>query len=114
MPIVEIVASLAKEIVKRFSASQAIEITDLLETLQTQPNKGKILGSVGGIVIKELKYKTYRFYCIYDGFRLQVMEEERLVDLLFRFVRMSNKKEQQTVIDEIKEVLRKLGPSALK
>jgi hypothetical protein len=113
MPRIEIAESLAKEIVKRFSKSQAMEIADLLESLERSPNKGKMIGHVGGIAIKELKYNGFRFYCIFDGFTLQTMSEENLVDLLFRFVRMSNKKDQQIVINEIKEILKKIGPSGL-
>jgi hypothetical protein len=38
------------------------------------------------------------------------MKEEELVDLLLQFVRMSNKKEQQKVINEIKNTLKTIGP----
>jgi len=37
------------------------------------------------------------------------MDEEKLVDLLLRFVRMSDKNHQQETIDEIKQVLRTIG-----
>ena len=37
------------------------------------------------------------------------MNIEDLTDLLIKFVRMSNKKEQQKTIDEIKQVLKRLG-----
>lgn len=67
------------------------------------------MGNVGGIVIKELKYKNFRFYFITDGFKLKVMNESALTSLLIKFVRMSDKKSQQKVIEEIKDILRKLG-----
>ena len=85
------------------------EIIDLLETLEKDPKKGKPMGNVGGIVIKELKYKGFRFYFITNGYKIKVLSEKDLSDLLIKFVRMSNKKEQQKVIDEIKSILRKFG-----
>ncbi len=107
---VEIVRSLVLEIQKRFSRKEANEMLDLIETLERQPAKGKLLGTVGAIIIKELKYEKYRFYFLTDGFVLKTMDGEALADLLLRFVRMSDKKHQQQVIDEIKEVLKKIGP----
>ena len=55
---IEIVKSLALEIKKKFSKTEANKIIDLLYTLEESPHKGKILTNVAGIVIKELKYKT--------------------------------------------------------
>ena len=107
---VEIVESLYQEIEKRFK-QEAWEIIDLMETLKQSPKKGKALGSVGGIVIKELKYKSFRFYFVTDGFKLKFFSEEALTDLLIRFVRMSEKKHQQKTIEEIRQILIKIGPS---
>jgi len=105
---VEIVPSLFQEIQDKFKG-EAHKIIDLLETLEKNPHKGKLLGNVGGIVIKELKYKNFRFYFITDGFKLKVMNESALIGLLIKFVRMSDKKSQQKVIEEIKGILKKLG-----
>ena len=105
---VEITISLFKEIEKRFKR-EAHKIIDLLETLEENPKKGKAVGQVGGILIKELKYKSFRFYFITDGFKLKVLNLEELSNLLIKFVRMSDKKDQQKVINEIKYVLRKVG-----
>lgn len=105
---VEIVPSLFQEIQDKFKG-EAHKIIDLLETLEKNPHKGKLLGNVGGIVIKELKYKNFRFYFITDGFKLKVINESALIGLLIKFVRMSDKKSQQKVIEEIKEILRKFG-----
>jgi hypothetical protein len=80
-----------------------------LETFEENPHKGKLLGSVGGILIKELKYKNFRFYFIADGFKLKFMKTEELQDLLLKFVRMSDKKNQQKVINQIKNILRNIG-----
>lgn len=105
---VEIIDSLASEIKKKFKG-ESHQIVGLLKSLEENPNKGKLVGNVGGILIKELKYKNFRFYFIVDGYKLRVLSKEELEDLLIRFVRMSDKKDQQKVINEIKSVLRKLG-----
>ena len=110
---VEIVLSLFEEIQKKFKG-EAHQIIDLIETLEDNPNKGKTLGSVGGIVIKELKYKNFRFYFITDGYKLKMMDESSLVDLLIMFVRMSDKKNQQETIDEIRKILVHFGPEGFK
>ena len=105
---VEIVESLFEEINKKFK-ERSVEVLEHLKSLEHSPQKGKILGTLGGIVIKELKFENFRFYFITDGFRLKCLNEEDLVDLLLRFVRMSDKKHQQQVIEEIKHVLRTIG-----
>lgn len=107
---VEIVLSLFEDIEKTFK-KEADKIFDLIETVQSNPNKGKTVGNVAGIVIRELKYKNYRFYFILDGFKLKFLNKEELQDLLLKFVRMSDKKRQQSTIDAIKDILRKIGPS---
>ncbi len=106
---VEIVESLYQEIERRFK-QEAWEIIDLMQTLERSPKKGKLLGTVGGIVVKELKYKSFRFYFVTDGFKLKFLREEELTDLLIRFVRMSDKKRQQETINDIKQILRIIGP----
>ena len=105
--------SLEKEIKKRFNQKQALEIADLMLSLEKNPKKGKILGTVGGIIIKELKYGSFRFYFITDGFKLKYLAQKQLTDLLLRFVRMSDKKNQQKTINEIKNILIKIGPEGL-
>lgn len=105
---VEIVKSLAEEIEKKFKG-ESIEIIKLLRSLEENPQKGKIVGNIGGIIVKELKYKSFRFYFIVEGNKLKVFSEEELIDLLLLFVRMSDKKSQQKVIDEIKAILARFG-----
>jgi hypothetical protein len=107
---VEIIRSLFEVIKKKFKG-EAHKIIDLLETLEDNPKKGKLLGNVGGIVIKEIKYKSFRFYFLTDGYKLKAINEESLIDLLIKFVRMSNKNEQQETINEIRKILTKIGPS---
>jgi len=80
-----------------------------MKTLERSPLKGKKIGSVGGVLIKELKLDKFRFYFIVDGYRIKFFGVDDLRNLMIRFVRMSDKKNQQKVIEEIKIVLRKLG-----
>lgn len=110
---VEILKSLYLEIEKKFK-QEAHEIIDLFYTLEDNPKKGKILSTVGGILIKKLKYKGFRFYFLVDGFKIKIFTQEELVDILLRFVRMSDKKHQNQVIQEIKEILLKIGPQGFK
>lgn len=102
-------ASLVDEIKKKFSEQKGNEIIDLFETLEQNPKKGKELGAVGKFVIKELKFENFRFYFVTEGFKIKFLKSEELKDLVIKFVRMSNKNEQQKTIDEIKKVLRNLG-----
>jgi len=103
-----IVDSLFREIEKKFGG-EAHNIIDLMESLEKNPQKGKELGQVSGILIKELRYKSFRFYFIADGFKIKFMKKEELNNLLIKFIRMSDKKSQQKTIDEIKHILRTLG-----
>jgi hypothetical protein len=105
---VEIVDSLAREIQKKFKG-ESHKIVKLLRSLEKNPYKGKVLGHVGIFTIKELKYKNFRFYFIIDRFNINILSKEELVDLLMKFVRMSNKKHQQKTINEIREILLKIG-----
>lgn len=106
---IKILKSLVLEIKKKFSNSEANKILDIFYTLEENSTKGKLIGSVGGIVIKELKYKNFRFYFLTDGFKIKCINKEDLTDLLLKFVRMSDKKHQQQVINEIKHILLTIG-----
>jgi len=99
---------LVEEIHKKFKG-ESIEVFELINTLRNNPKKGKPVGNVSGIVIKEIRYKSFRFYFITDGFKIKMLDEKELNDILIKFVRMSDKKDQQKVIDEIKIILRKIG-----
>lgn len=103
-----ITEALKNEILKKFKGDSK-EIFKLMYSLKENPKKGKEVGCVSNIVIKEMKYEGYRFYFITNGFRVKFLEIKDLQDLIIKFVRMSNKKEQQKVIAEIKDVLRKIS-----
>ena len=109
---VEITNELKEEIYRIFGKTKTLEILNLFKTLEENPKKGKILTTVGKIVVKELKYETFRFYFITDGFKLKFLKPEELKDLVLKFIRYSKKKDQQKVIDEIKELLKKFGYEA--
>lgn len=106
---VEIVKSLYTEILKLFK-KESVTVLQHLKSLEKHPKKGKLLGTVGGIVIKELRYKGFRFYFLADGFKLKFIDKEGLADLLLRFVRMSDKKHQKEAITEIRRILLTIGP----
>jgi hypothetical protein len=108
MAIVIITGKVYEDIAKKFSKIEGNRIIDLLETLEENPHKGKEISSVGKILIKEIKYEKYRFYFITDGFKIKILKAEELKDLIIKFVRMSEKKDQQKTIEEIKQVLRSL------
>ena len=96
--------------INKIFKKESVKVFSLLLTLKENPKKGKLLGTVGGIVIKELKYKSFRFYFLADGYKLKFLNEEELIDILLKFVRMSDKKHQQKTIDEIKTILKTIGP----
>jgi len=100
--------NLKDKIIKKFK-QESKKIFRFMRVLEESPKKGKIVGQVRGIVIKELRYEKYRFYFITDGYKLKVLGVEELKDLVIKFIRMSDKKSQQKAIDEIKIVLRMLG-----
>lgn len=99
---------LRDEIYKTFKKDSS-KIYSLIEDLQTSPSKGKILGAVGNMSIREIKYKNFRFYFIVDGHKIYLFNKDQIDELLIRFVRMSNKNNQQKTIDEIKFILQKIG-----
>ena len=105
---VSIAESLKNDILKKFKEESKI-IFRQMYSLEDNPHKGKPLGSVGGIIIKEIKYKSFRFYFITDGYKLKIMDQLKLTELLITFVRMSDKNHQQETINEIKKVLISLG-----
>lgn len=105
---VEIIIPLFEEIQKKFKG-ESHKVIDLIESLENKPKKGKLLGNVGGVVIKEIRYKSFRFYFIADGHKLKFFDEQSLANMLIRFVRMSDKKDQQQTINEIRRILINFG-----
>ena len=108
-----VITKILEDEINRKFKGQAVDIFELIYSLKENPHKGKEIGHVGAILIKELRYDSFRFYFITDGYKLKVLGDEELKDLLIKFVRMSDKKEQQKTINEIKEVLRRFGEEEL-
>ena len=102
-----ILDKLKKEIFKKFKG-ESKRIFRFLKSLSSEPKKGKLLCMLGGVAIKELKYKKLRFYFLVDEHKLKILDREALEDLLIKFVRMSDKKSQQKTINEIRAVLLKI------
>ncbi len=67
---VDITKSLEHEIHKRFKA-ESVKVLGFLKTLEMSPKKGTELGSIGGILTKEIRYSGYRFYFITDGYKVK-------------------------------------------
>lgn len=100
-----ITKDLEKEILKVFK-KDSVKVFELLFSVKTNPKKGKELAAVGNIVLKELKFKLFRFYFIADKYKIKFLRVGDLQNLLIKFVRMSKKNNQEKVIKEIKNVLR--------
>ena len=103
-----ILNSLRNEIYRKFK-KDSLKVYSLIKELKKNPNKGKVLGHVGHISIRELKFKTFRFYYILDGHKLDLFNKEQLKELLIKFIRMSKKNNQQETINEIKTILKTIG-----
>lgn len=106
-----ITRALKDEIIRLFK-SQSTRIFLHMKSLEKNPQKGKALSHAAKVVVKELKYEKYRFYFITDGHVLKFGTEDELANLLIKFVKMSDKKDQQKIIDEIKNTLKSLGLDA--
>jgi hypothetical protein len=103
-----IASSLEEEINKKFK-EKSVDIFSLMYSLEENPYKGKELTAIGKHLIKELKYGNYRFYFVTDGYKIKILKSSELKELLIKFVRMSDKKDQQKTIDEIKKALKVIG-----
>lgn len=106
--IVDISEDLFNQIDKTFK-KDSIKILTKLQSLEENPRKGKKVGKIGHILIKELKFESFRFYFIVDGIMLKLVTIGELNDLLIKFIKMSKKNNQQETIQEIKRLLINLG-----
>ena len=95
--------------IQKIFKKESIKILKLLLSLEDNPKKGKELAHIGKLVVKELKYKKFRFDFVTDGFKVKFHSVDSLTDLLIKFVRMSDKKDQQKVINEVKKIMKQLG-----
>lgn len=102
--------TLKKQVLKKFK-KESKKVFKLMESLEQNHQKGKVIGVAQSLTIKELKYKSFRFYFVVSGFNLKYLSKEEIENLLIKFVRMSDKNTQQKTINEIKNILQILGPS---
>lgn len=103
-----ITKALQAEILRRFK-KEAIDIFLHMRSLEEQPKKGKNIAHIGNIVIKEIKYKKFRFYYLTDGHTLKYGSVDEIAAMIIKFVKMSEKKNQQKAIDELKMILQQIG-----
>ena len=100
--------SLFKKIRKKFDNSETRKIIDLMNSLEENPKKGTEVGVIGNIVIKEIKYNKFRFYFVTNRFKIKFLSSGELKEIFIKFVEMSEKKNQQKVIEGIKFIIRSL------
>ena len=105
---ISILHTLRDEIYKTFK-KDSLKIYELIEGLKENPNKGKTLGHVGSMSIRELRYGSFRFYYIIDGNKLRLFNQTKIAELLIQFIAMSKKHDQKRTIEEIKELIKRIN-----
>ncbi len=106
MVIVAITKELDKELKKRLDKKTYYEIKDVFMSLKKNPYKGDLLHVLGNVVLKEIRYKTFRFYFLTSNNLIKFIATTDLEKELIKFIKMSKKNDQQKVIDEILKKLR--------
>lgn len=106
MVVVRIDNSLIKKLEKKFKSNELKDIKRLFFSLQENPFQGDLLYTFGAFVLKEKKYKSFRFYFIHSKKILIIKDVDELKDEIIRFLEMSKKNNQQKVIDKLKEMLK--------
>lgn len=100
---------LIKKVRKTFK-NKAKKIFHWMCQLKENPNRGKFVASIGFVELRELKYEnSFRFYFFTNQKLVKVLEEDELQSMIIKFVEMSKKKEQQKIINKLKEDLKKYG-----
>ena len=108
MVIVRIDNELVKKLEKKFNKKELKELKTQFTSLTENPFQGDLIGSFGNFVLKEKKYKTFRFYFIHSHKILIIKDLEEIKDEIIRFIEMSKKNNQQQVIDKLKKLLKTL------
>jgi len=101
-------SKLVIKIDKKFR-NKSLEVISWLRELEKNPKKGDLLRRVDNTAIKEIKFRGFRFYFIVNNYRIKVLKIEELTEELIKFVEMSNKQDQNRVIDKIERRLRAVG-----
>ena len=107
MVIVAVTKELDKQLKKTVSKQQYYKIKQLFTSLKKDPYKGDLLHVLGNVVLKEIRYSTFRFYFLTSHNLIKFVSSANLEKELIKFIRMSKKNDQQKVIDEILEKLKK-------
>lgn len=108
-----ITEDLIEKINKKFK-KESIQVFKLLYSLRENPRKGKELTQIKGVLIKEIRYNSFRFYFIVDGYKIRIIDDSDLINTFIKILAMSDKKDQQSEIEKIKDLLRTFGKDALK
>lgn len=108
MVVVRIDKPLVKKLEKRFSKKELRELKQLFLSLQENPYQGDLLYAFGNFVLKEKKYKTFRFYFLHSRKLLIIKDVDELKDEIIRFIEMSKKNDQQRIIDKLKGMMKRL------
>lgn len=74
MAIVQVDSGLIKKIYKIFK-KESIQVFEFIKTLEQNPMKGKVLFNSKKYQLKELKYKSFRFYFVKSHNTIIVFEE---------------------------------------
>ncbi|MFT4312058.1 MAG: hypothetical protein ACMXYF_02415 [Candidatus Woesearchaeota archaeon] len=107
MVIVAITQDLDKELKKRLDKNTYYKIKDLFMSLKKDPYKGDVLHVLGNVILKEIKFKTFRFYFLTSNNLIKFVACNNLEKELIKFIRMSKKNDQQHVINDILNKLKK-------
>ncbi|MFH1409138.1 MAG: hypothetical protein ABIH34_04485 [Nanoarchaeota archaeon] len=108
MVIVRIDDSLVKKLEIRFNKKELGELKRLFLSLQDNPHQGDLLYAFGNFVLKEKKYKTFRFHFLHSRKILVIKDVQKLKDEIIRFIEMRKKNDQQQVIDKLKEMMNRI------
>ncbi len=105
--VVEFSKKFIKSLQKVVSQAEAKRLVRKLSS--TSPSDGDFVTMVSGIVIREKRLKTFRFYFIFENAKKHVVSLDELKDLIIQFVALSKKNNQQHVIDKLKDDLSRFG-----
>ena len=101
--------SLVKKLEKKFNKKELKELKELFLSLQTNPFQGDFLYSFGNFVLKEKKYKSFRFYFLHSKKLLIIKDANQLQEEIIRFIEMSKKNNQQRIINKLKKMMKKIS-----
>ncbi len=99
---------LIKKLERKFGRADLKSIHKMFLSLEDNPLQGDMLKAFGAIVLKEIRYKSFRFYFLHSKDLLIIKDPARLRDEIIRFIDMSKKNDQQRVIYGLKDMLKRI------